>query len=348
MLLKHARVTGDSESLEAGLKGLTFMENFKVPRGAQTWECPLHAPDLLAAAHAVAAYVEAYEVTRERRYLDEAEQWAKAGLPFLYHWHLPDRPGMRFGSIPVFGTTFYTHPWFGVPVQWNGLVYAYALQHLARHTSEAQSQLWSKVAEGITISAMYQQWTEGDLKGTYPDGFYGFCTEGRGPHINPEDIMVNLYTLRGFDPDISTEICRVDGNRIHVSAGAKINGLDRDDSDRLTFTLRYVQNETSYCIIAGYGSRFGATESSAKQAPAAIRTGSGELPLVDNLSTTESGWLYREDEDIIFIKYKHSAEATNFEVSPPAKVELAQEEIEADTASENRTADIAESEPNPE
>lgn len=348
MLLKHARVTGDAESLEAGLKGLTFMENFKVPRGAQTWECPLYAPDLLAAAHAVGAYVEAYEVTREKRHLEEAEQWAKAGLPFLYHWHLPDRPGMRFGSIPVFGTTFYTHPWFGVPVQWNGLVYAYALQHLARHSSQNQSQFWSKIAEGITVSAMYQQWTEGDLKGTYPDGFYGFCTEGRGPHINPEDIMVNLYALRGFDPDISTSICRVEGNRVHVSAGAKIDGLDRDNSDRLTFTLRYVPNETSYCIIGGFGSRFGETGSSANHGPAAIRTGSGELPLVDNLSTTESGWLYRDEEDIIFIKYKHPMEATDFEVLPPEKSEPAQEEVEADMISENGTDDTEESEPNPE
>ena len=345
LLLKHARVTGDSESLEAGLKGLKFMENFKIPRGAQTWECPLYAPDLLAAAHAIGAHVEAYKVTREKYHLEKAEQWAKAGLPFLYHWHLPDRPGMHFGSIPVFGTTFYTHPWFGVPVQWNGLVYAYVLQHLARHTSESQSQLWSKVAEGITVSAMHQQWTEGELKGTYPDGFYGFCTEGRGPHINPENIMVNLYTLRGLDPDISTGICRVKGNRIHVSAGAKIDGLDHDDSDRLMFTLRYVQNETSYCTIAGYGRRFDETESSG---PVAIRTGSRELPLVDSLSTTESGWLYREEKDIIFIKYKHLMETTDFEVFPPEKSESIQEEAEANTVSENGMDNTDESEPNPE
>ena len=346
MLLKHARVTGDVESLEAGVKGLKYMENFKIPRGAQTWECPLYEPDLLAAAHAVSAYVEAYEITKEKRYLERAERWAKAGLPFVYHWHLPGRPGMRFGSIPVFGTTFYTHPWFGVPVQWNGLVYAYALQHLARHTSEGQSQLWSKVAEGITISAMYQQWTEGGLKGTYPDGFYGHCTEGRGPHINPEDIMVNLYTLRGLDPDISTRIVRVRDNRIHVSSGARVDGLDYGDSDRLTFALRYVQNETSYCIIAGYGGRFGETESSAKLGPSAIRTGGEALPLVDSLSTTESGWLYREDKDIIFIKYKHQTGATDFEVLPSERVEPAQETVETETAPENGTGDTDPSEPN--
>ncbi len=348
LLLKHARVTGDAESLEAGVKGLKYMENFKIPRGAQTWECPLYEPDLLAAAHAVAAYIEGYEITKERQYLDRAEQWAKAGLPFLYHWHLSDRPGMRFGSIPVFGTTFYTHPWFGVPVQWNGLVYAYALQHLARHTPDSQSQFWSKVAEGITISAMYQQWTEGELKGTYPDGFYGYCTEGRGPHINPEDIMVNLYTLRGLDPDIATGIVRVRDNRIHVSSGARIDRLDYDDSDRLTFSLRYVQNETSYSIIAGYGRRYGGSEPSAKPGPSAIRTGGREIPIVDNLSTSESGWFYREEKDIVFIKYKHLVGATDFEVLPSERVETTPEAVEPETATEHGTVETNESEPNPE
>ena len=172
-LLKHARITGKSASLEAGKKALSFMDRFSVPRGAQVWECPLYEPDILAAAHAIGAYVEAHEITGNKTYLKRAEYWAETGLPFLYHWHLPDRPGMRFASIPVFGTTFYTHSWLGVPVQWNGLVYAYYLQRLNQHTRDEK---WRKVAEGITISAMYQQWTDGELKGTYPDGFYGFCT----------------------------------------------------------------------------------------------------------------------------------------------------------------------------
>lgn len=222
-VLKFARVTGDEEALRAGLKALAFMDAFSVPRGAQAWECPLYEPDLLAAAWAVQAYLEAYTVTEEEKYRERAEYWAKTGLPFLYFWNLPDRPAMRFASIPVFGTTFYTHPWFGVPVQWNGLVYAYAVRRLARHSEYP----WSRIAEGILISAMHQQWTEGELKGTYPDGLYEFCTVGRGPHINPEDIMVNLLALRGHDPDISTAIVRgADGRRFHISSGARVESAD--------------------------------------------------------------------------------------------------------------------------
>ena len=238
-LLKHARITRNNTSLEAGKKALSFMDRFSVPRGAQTWECPLYEPDILAAAHAIGAYVEAHEITGNKSYLKRAEYWANSGLPFLYHWHLPDRPGMRYASIPVFGTTFYTHSWFGVPVQWNGLVYAYYLQRLNQHI---QDDNWQKVAEGITISAMYQQWTDGELKGSYPDGYYGFCTEGKGPHINPEDIMVNVYTLRGLDPGVKTVI----SGSIHLSSGAKPEAVTTSRNGEIKWTLNYAENETSH------------------------------------------------------------------------------------------------------
>lgn len=284
----------------------------------------MYQPDILAAAHAIGAYVEAYELTGEKAHLKRAEYWAKTGLPFLYHWHLPDRPGMQFASIPVFGTTFYTHPWFGVPVQWNGLVFAYYLQRLNKHT---KNQRWHQIAEGITVSAMYQQWQDGELKGTYPDGFYGFCTEGRGPHLNPEDIMANFYTLRGLDPGIKTVIA----GGIHLSSGAKGEALTLTESGQLTWSLSYVEGETSYALIAGYG-----------QAPQQIRarsllvfssddaqtieedsenTGGAdkyveiEIPAVQTLEEVESGWHYLEDKDTILIKYLHPAVDVQFELS---------------------------------
>ena len=302
ILLKHARITGDDESLSAGINALRFMERFRIPRGAQVWECPIYQPDLLAAAHAVAAYLEGYEITGEKVNLTCAEYWAGTGLPFLYYWNVPNRPEMRFASIPVFGTTFHTHSWFGVPVQWNGLVFAYYLQRLARHSSR---QSWSKIAESVTVNAMYQQWTDGEFKGTYPDAFYGFCTERRGPHLNPENIMVNLYALRGLDPDISTAVVRCKDERIHLSTGAKIDSVECDDTAKLEFRLRYVQGETSYTIIAGYGGK-----------PAAIRTPHSEVAAVDNLEAVESGWLYREEKDTIFMKCKHPVAEINFETLP--------------------------------
>lgn len=297
-LLKHARITGNKSSLEAGKKALSYMDRFIVPRGAQAWECPLYEPDILAAAHAIGAYVEAHEVLGNKSYLKRAEYWAQVGLLFLYHWHVPDRPGMRYASIPVFGTTFFTHSWLGVPVQWNGLVYAYYLQRLNLHSKDEK---WQKVAEGITVSAMYQQWTDGELKGTYPDGFYGYCTEGKGPHLNPEDIMVNVYTLRGLDPCVKTII----SGSIHLSSGATPTLANTSRNGEFKWTLNYADNEVSYTLITGHG-----------QPPSNIRTQVAEsdddrddsafdIPEVDSLEEVSSGWRYLPDRDAILIKQKH-------------------------------------------
>ena len=305
-LLKHARITRHKSSLDAGRKALSFMDRFSVPRGAQAWECPLYQPDLLAAAHAVGAYVEAHQITGNKSYLRRALYWANAGLPFLYHWHLPDRPGMLYASIPVFGTTFYTHPWFGVPVQWNGLVYAYYLQQLNQFTKDDK---WQKIAEGITTSAMYQQWTDGELKGTYPDGFYGFCTEGKGPHLNPEDIMVNVYTLRGLDPGVKTVIA----GSIHLSSGAIPDAVSTSRNGTVNWSLNYVENETSHTLIAGYDkqpSAITARETKGEETD----TPEFEIPQVDTLEEVTSGWKYIPEKDAILIKQIHTTTDMQFQL----------------------------------
>jgi hypothetical protein len=219
---------------------------------------------------------------------------------------------MYSASIPVFGTSFYTHSWFGVPVQWCGLVYAYYLQRLAR---KSQQKDWGKIAEAITISAAYQQWTDGDLKGTYPDGFYNYCTEGRGPHLNPENIMANLYALRDLDPDVSTAIIRRKNWRVHISSGAKIENKQWLQSGQLNYRLRYVQHETSYTIIVGLGF-----------APSVVKAANQELSLVDSLDHA-SGWLYRPEKEMLFIKYTHPKNIVDFEITP-----LVRDRLVGDTA----------------
>jgi len=195
---KAARMTGDGDLKAVALDVLARMRRHRVPRGGQSWECPLYEPDLIAAAFAVGANVEAWKLSGDRAYLAEAVRWAKAGLPFLYLWSLPGRKGMLYASIPVFGTTQFTHPWFGTPVQWNGLVYAYFLRKLAPHD---RSFDWLRVADGITASAVIQQYDEGPSKGCYPDGLYDQCTRRAPPDINPECILVNVLASIGKDPD---------------------------------------------------------------------------------------------------------------------------------------------------
>ena len=130
-VLRAARLTGDKNLLTAGLKSLKFMERFVVPRAAQVWEVPVHTPDILAAADAVDAYLEAYYFTGSPEHLAQAIHWARKGLPFLYVWNEDKFPFMRYASIPVFGATWYQGSWFGTPVQWNGLRYGYAVLKLA-------------------------------------------------------------------------------------------------------------------------------------------------------------------------------------------------------------------------
>lgn len=344
-ILKCARIIGKESILQAGLRALRFMDRFKIPRGAQSWECPLYEPDLLAAGYAIGAYVEAYNITGNSTYLEKAEYWARTGLPFLYFWNLQDRKGMRFASIPVFGTTFYVHSWFGIPVQWNGLVYAYYLQHLTRAMENQRvanfhkpSSYWNRIAEGITVGGMYQQWTdeEPELKGTYPDGFYGYCTERKGPHINPEDIMVNLYTLHNSDPDISTEILRTRDARIHVSSGAKVSKLNRDRNGNLSFSLEYLPEHTVHVLIAGYTkpeelfvddvkltvpevpvpeeSELSETEVQETHAPSS--TDSEQKRLLKKLQEVETGWLYNKEYSLTFIKLIPKQEKVKLSVVP--------------------------------
>jgi hypothetical protein len=195
---KAARMTGDAELKAIALDVLPRMRRHRVPRGGRSWESPIHEPDLLAAAFAVGASVEAWKLSGDASFLADARRWAKAGLPFLYLWSLPAHPGMRYASIPAFGTTYYTQPWFGVPVQWNGLVYAYYLRKLAPHD---RSFDWLRVADGITASAVHQQYAEGPSKGCYPESWADRCSRRSPPDINPEEILVNILTSIGKDPD---------------------------------------------------------------------------------------------------------------------------------------------------
>jgi hypothetical protein len=191
-------MTGDPDLRAAALDVLARLRRHRVPRGGQSWECPLYEPDLVAAAFAVGANVEAYKLSGDRAYLAEAVRWAKAGLPFLYLWSLPGRKGMLYASVPVFGSTEFNHPWFGTPVPWNGLVYAYYLRKLAPHD---RSLDWLRIADGITAGAVNLQYEDGPSKGCYPDALLDRCGKRAPPDLNPEDILVNVLASTGRDPD---------------------------------------------------------------------------------------------------------------------------------------------------
>lgn len=183
-LLAFAKATGDPDALEAGLRALKFIERFRTPRGAQFWECPLHAPDLLAAAYLVKAFTLGFELTGNQRFREQAIDWALSGVPYVYLWS--DRPVMRYATIATLCATNWQAPvWIGRPVQWCGLVYADALLDLAEHDDTLD---WPKLAEGILISGEQQIYTEGESTGLLADSL---TLENQKLHpydINPSTI----------------------------------------------------------------------------------------------------------------------------------------------------------------
>jgi len=260
-VLRYARITGDAPAWAAGEKALQFLENFRVPRGGQTWECPMYEPDILAAAYAIRANLDGYRISGNKRWLRNAVYWAETGVPFIYLRSLPGKPMMLGAVIPVFGSTFYTHSWLAMPVQWCGLVYTYHLWHLIQELErtslagvESPMPLelgfstadWRRIVELVTVSAMHQQFPDGDKVGSYPDSITNF--EQRNPaFINPEDILVNVLALHGTDPDIKS--MRADG--IVVSSGARVEGLKRA-GETVRFALRWFPGQTGQVLVAGF------------------------------------------------------------------------------------------------
>ncbi|MHC4198639.1 MAG: prenyltransferase/squalene oxidase repeat-containing protein [Planctomycetota bacterium] len=181
MLLEFAHLTGDAEALSAGVKTLDYMKRFRTPRGAQVWEVALHTPDILASAYLVWAYVRGYELTGDREYLARARSWALSGVPFVYQW--TRYPVMLYATVPVLGATNWRAPnWIGLPVQWCGGVYAYALALLDPHEKTLD---WAKLARGILIAGEQMQHPSGKYVGCLPDA-WDIPSQGRRPWtINP-------------------------------------------------------------------------------------------------------------------------------------------------------------------
>jgi hypothetical protein len=214
--LEAARFTGDSTALSAGRRVLSFMERFDggVPRGAQTWEIPLHTPDILASARAALAFTLAYELEGRPKDLERAKDWAWTGVPFVYLWGAPDLPIMRYATIPVFGATHYRAPkWIGFPVQWCGLSYAEALFRLARHDPSGP---WKLLADGITSCALQLLVPEGRSTGCLPDSFILASQHRQGPMINPGGVLALLADLDGRPPLLDFARFKETGILLHV------------------------------------------------------------------------------------------------------------------------------------
>jgi len=312
-LWQLALITGSSEALNAGLRAIAYLDTQKRPEGAQTWELPLHVPDVLAAAHAVRCCVAAYQVTGDKAHLRRAVQWAYRGLPFIYLWGAPDRPIMLYGSIPVFGATWFTGAWFGRIVQWNGLEFADALLQLSRFDG---TEDWRRIAEGITNCALRQQRPINRSEhafasavpdcghaGMYPDSYdpvagtdsYHWC-------LSSEGIATLVYKLNGIDPAVKFEVLHgPGGKRVHVSSVAYVSDAGFDGS-RVRMKLRYPLGLVHHLMMV------------LPQEPGSVKVEYSELERVEALDSAAEGWKWDSERRFLYVKLKQGADTVQLSV----------------------------------
>jgi hypothetical protein len=290
-VLRSAAQTADPVLLEQGIRGLEWMRQWRVPRGAQVWEIPLHAPDILASAHACDAFLWGYRLTGDRSYLDDAVYWARTGLPFIYFWQTPvrDLEPMRGGTIPIFGATFYVGSWFGRLVQWCGLEYAETL--LARYDS---SHDWRTIARDITVSGWRQQQTKEGYQGLYPDSWSmltGYISWGL--MLGPLRLIENQLALDGFSPNGDTRLFRRGHDLVALLGPGEFEGVSAGvpgDGTRVTdlpeglfdleFRHRFHNHPSCYVALVGV------TE------PRTVEIDGAPVRRVAELETVEQGWVW--------------------------------------------------------
>ncbi|MHC4205540.1 MAG: hypothetical protein ACYSTT_12880, partial [Planctomycetota bacterium] len=197
-ILEGAALSADKELIDKALTLLdkqTALYAGTVPRGAQTWEVPLHTPDILASAYMIKAYTLGYMISDKQEYLEQARYWAWTGVPFVYlQAPTPGRVGV-YSTIAVLGATNWKAPlWLGRPVQWCGLVYCSALHLLSEYDPDGP---WKQIAKGITVTGLQMTWpkTDEQRQGLLPD-FFEFREQiSAGPAINPGTVQAHLPEL---------------------------------------------------------------------------------------------------------------------------------------------------------
>lgn len=288
-VLRAARLSGHLGLRQQAVNALKNIEQYAVHQGASASASPLYQPDLLAAAHAISAYMDAYQITGDPAHVRQAVYWAKTGLPFVYLWSPSGHPAMLYNTIPVFGSTWFTHSWIGVPVVWCGLVYAYALQDLAPYD---QSFDWRTIAQGITNSAMHQQYTDGPSKGCYPDSWNVLQSKPIPADINPENIVLNECRLRGNSAALRT--VRVPGR----VGEALINSIFD-----MPAVLGSVEGAKLGLVQRGTPGFPGYTTVAPAQAPAQVQGAGNQASDSAALASMPTGWLYDREAQALILKH---------------------------------------------
>lgn len=308
VLLSYAAATGDETALAAGLKALTFCNEYDpIPRGGQTWEVPLHTPDIIVAGQALHGHVLAYQLTGDPAWIEMGRHWAYATLPFIYLWRAPERPIMPYATIPVLGTSAWVNPWYGRPVQWCGIAVIRPLQKFAEYD---RTEDWAALAHRLVIASMQQQldfdkrvypdtkatpedrlywwYPSEDLDrciGLYPDNFrlfgdkdfcWGYMISPNSHYPLTEALMHEL----GLPAGERTVVVRTPEGPMHVTAPLPIRQVGYDDG-RLTVQLDNPQAWPVRVLLARVSR------------PSGVTANGAEVPMAAYLDPGETLWNYQ-------------------------------------------------------
>jgi hypothetical protein len=276
-MLEAAVFAGDRDMVDEGLRLVRVLEkrfSGGVPRGAQTWEIPLHTPDILASAYLVRAFALGYELTREPVLLSVARYWAWTGVPFVYLTNPTSESDAvgPYATIPVLGATNWTEPnWIGLPVQWCGLVYAQALFDLTRLDPDGP---WRAIAEGIAVSGIAQTYPiEHPHHGLLPDSFT-LGTQSRNPtDINPGTLQPLALRLLAGERSVPYSFHALRQRGLWVHAAGAVDEI-QDQADSARFTVHPWSPRPSFVIVHGVSAKERGDES-----PPKVRLAGHEIAL---------------------------------------------------------------------
>ena len=250
-ILEGAVLSADKELINRALELLdkqTALYADTVPRGAQTWEVPLHTPDILASAHMVKAYALGYIISGKEQYLEQARYWAWTGVPFVYLYP-PTSGGVGpYATIAVLGATNWQAPvWIGLPVQWCGLDYCSALHLLSGCDPQGP---WEKIAKGITTAGLQMSWplTDRGRQGLLPDSFRLRGQIGEGPAINPGTVQAHIAELYGKGKIY--DVKRLDERGWFIHAPCAISDV-RQEGELVTFVVDGWGDKPYYVLVSG-------------------------------------------------------------------------------------------------
>ncbi len=291
-LLHSGLLTGDRQHLDAGTRALRFLDGFDRPSGLRVWDVHEKAPDLLAAAHLIAAYLDLYRATDNPTRLERAVYWAWAGLPFVYLWHAHNRDIMRYATVPFFAVTLMDKkPWFGVAAQWNGLVYARQLFHLGRYDRTTR---WHRIGRAITLCAMQLQkvpeHAPAALTGFYSDAYN--VVDGRDYYplcLNPQLITRNVLGLLGEDIEPSCEVVPWREKRTRIATVAHMLAI-RSSPNQIMVRMAYHAGETCYLTVAECAQ------------PTEVRIGDNVLERVERLTDARCAWQFDDTRGLIIVR----------------------------------------------